>query len=330
MKKHRWIRKGTALALLVATVMNVQMMVYADSLDTSMIQEISLEELKSIGETTKEFELFDKDGDGIWETLRLFDGYETATPAFYRPVWSDELGSIITEVTYEWKGVERYLEIARKYPGELALWEEYQEKSDKLSNELFATQNSMQETLLAESLKSSSQPVEQFAYLVNQIDATYRPHVDPNAQGFTKYSAIADESHYAQYMNALWYYTETSEKLAWLRGEFSLPEEEYNAWKTGLLWSYVEPLLKRNGTSSYEKIIVGSYGYYGTGIPIWYVNGEWYEYDYYNIKLTKGLSEKTKQIIIDEAKDENLSEYGIRMIQFYPEDVRAAMPDKYK
>ena len=66
MKKHRWIRKGTALALLAATVMNVQMMVYADSLDTSMIQEISLEELKSIGETTKEFELFDKDGYGIW------------------------------------------------------------------------------------------------------------------------------------------------------------------------------------------------------------------------------------------------------------------------
>lgn len=329
MKKYRWIKKGAAFALLAAAAMNVQTMAYADSLDTSMIQEISLEELKSIGETTKEFELFDKDGDGVWETLRLFDGYETATPALYRPVWSDELGSIITEVTYEWRMVEYYLEIARKYPGELALFEEYRDKGAEIFNELSEAQNSMQETLLAESLKSSSQPVEQFAYLVNQIDATYRPHIDSNTQGFTKRSAV-DDSHYAQYTYALQSYTENSEKLAWLRGEFSLTEEEYNAWKTGLLWSYVEPLLERNGTSSFEKITVGTYGYFGVGIPIWYVNGEWYEYDYDNIKLTKGLSEETKQIIIDEAKDENLSEYGIRMIQFYPEDVRAAMPDKYK
>lgn len=166
--------------------------------------------------------------------------------------------------------------------------------------------------------------------MVNKIDAAYRPHIDPNAPGFTKPSAVLDDSHYSLYINALQSYTLTSEELAWLRGEFSLTEEDYNDWKTGTIRSYVEPLLKRNGTSSYETIIVGSHGRPDAGIPIWYVNGEWYEYDYYNIKLTKGLSDKIKKIIIDEAQDGTLSEYGVRMLQFYPEDVRAAMPDKYK
>lgn len=157
MKKYNHMRTGTAAALLAAVVLNTQMTVYADDMTNAWtMQEISLEELKNIGETTKEFELFDKDGDGIWETLRLFDGYETSTPGIYDPVWNEETGKMTTEMTYDWRMVEHYLDIARKYPGELALFEEYRDKQMELFSELQKAKNSMQEILLAECLNISS------------------------------------------------------------------------------------------------------------------------------------------------------------------------------